>query len=155
MNHRQRKRRGKRESVIKVTRWEEKLFNALVGENEKICNEREIGKQLNYFYQRMDTQDLITAGSISDISDNYQLLADLGLQSVFALYCAKGKDFDQVFFKNEMVELGFHKFFAHKVWNQLEVWRNTLPLDITEEEMQAGWTGSRRLPDSVVYLEQQ
>jgi len=31
----------------------------------------------------MDNQDLITAGSISDIEDDYHLLSDLGLRALF------------------------------------------------------------------------
>ena len=53
-----------------------------------------------------------------------------------------------------MKELGFNKFFAHKVFSQLEVWRNSLPEDITEDEVKGSWNTNRRLPDSVVYLEQ-
>jgi hypothetical protein len=102
----------------------------------------------------LSAHGIIHAGSISDIEDNYQLLTDLGLRGVLSIYCAKGKDFDQFMFKNEMKELGFHKFFAHKVFNQLEVWRKALPKDITEEEMQGGWTTKRRIPESIVYLEQ-
>ena len=87
--------------MAKVTRWEEKLFNALKDPNESSGNEREIEDHMNYYYQRMDTQDLITAGTVSDIADGYQLLADLGLRGVFSVYCAKGKDFDQFAFKND------------------------------------------------------
>jgi len=47
------------------------------------------------------------AGSISDIDNGYLLLIDLGLRALLSLYCAKGKDFDQFVFKNEMKELGF------------------------------------------------
>ena len=97
----------------------------------------------------METQDLITAGTVSDIADGYQLLADLGLRGVFSVYCAKGKDFDQFAFKNEMKEL----VFAHKLFVQLELWRKALPKDITEEEMQRSWMSNRRNPDSVVYLQ--
>ena len=139
--------------VAKVTRWEEKLFNALKDPNESSGNEREIEGHMNYYYQRMDTQDLITAGTVSDIAEGYQLLADLGLRGVFSVYCAKGKDFDQFAFKNEMKELGFNKFFAHKLFIQLELWRKALPKDITEEEMQGSWMSKRRIPDSVVYLQ--
>ena len=99
----------------------------------------------------MDTEDLITAGSISDIENGYLLLSDLGLRALLSLYCAKGKDFDQFIFKNE---LGFNKFFAHKVFTQLEVWRSAMPDDISEDEIKGLWNTSRRLPDSVVYLQQ-
>jgi hypothetical protein len=102
----------------------------------------------------MDTEDLITAGSISDIENGYLLLSDLGLRALLSLYCAKGKDFDQFVFKNEMKELGFNKFFAHKVFTQLEVWRSAMPDDISEDEIKGLWNTSRRLPDSVVYLQQ-
>ena len=54
-----------------------------------------------------------------------------------------------------MKELGFNKFFAHKVFTQLEVWRNALPEDITEEEIKSSWNTDRRLPDSVVFVQQQ
>jgi len=100
----------------------------------------------------MDTQDLIAAGTISDIEDGYLLLSDLGLRALFSIYCAKGKDFDRFVLKNEMKELGFNKFFARKVFTQLEVWRNALPEDITEEEIKGSWNKDRRLPDSVVYM---
>ena len=56
------------------------------------------------------------AGSISDIENGYLLLSDLGLRALLSLYCVKGKDFDQFVFKNEIKELGFNKFFAHKVF---------------------------------------
>ena len=63
-----------------------------------------IEAQWVYYYQRMDTQDLITAGGISGIKNGYLLLSDLGLRALFSVYCAKGKDFDQFIFKNEMKE---------------------------------------------------
>ena len=141
--------------MVKIQRWEEKLFNALVDPKESTINERLIEAQLLFYYQRMDTQDLVAAGTISDIEDGYLLLSDLGLRALFAIYCAKGKDFDLFIFKNEMKELGFNKFFAHKVFTQLEVWRNALPEDITEEEIKGSWNTDRRLPDSVVYVQQQ
>ena len=88
-------------------------------QKDTVTNERFIEAQLVYYYQRMDTQDLITAGGISDIEDGYILLSDLGLRALFSVYCAKGKDIDQFIFKNEMKELGFNNFFAHKVFSQL------------------------------------
>jgi len=141
--------------MVKIQRWEEKLFNALVDPKESTINERLIEVQLLFNYQRMDTQYLVAAGTISDIEDGYLLLSDLGLRALFAIYCAEGKDFDQFVFKNEMKKLGFNKFFAHKVFTQLEVWRNSLPEDITEEEIKGSWSSDRRLPDSVVYVQQQ
>ena len=32
-----------------------------------------------------------------------------------------------------MKDLGFHRFFSHKVFTQLEIWRNELPEDITDD----------------------
>ena len=121
--------------IMKVTRWEEKLFNVLVDPIKECIDERKIESKLNYYYQRLDTQDLLVAGRIGDVESNYQLLADLGMQALLSIYCAKGKDFDQVFFKKEMKDLGFHRFFSHKVFIQLEIWRNALPEDITDDEM--------------------
>ena len=99
-------------------------------------DERKIESKLNYYYQRLDTQDPVVAGRIGDVESNYQLLADLGMQALLSIYCAKGKDFfDQVFFKKELKDSGFHRFFATKVFTQLEIWRNALPEDITDDEI--------------------
>ena len=64
-----------------MTGWEEKLFNILVDPVEKSMVERKIEGQLNYYYQRLDNQDLVVAG---DVEENYQLLADLG-----SMYCSQ------------------------------------------------------------------
>ena len=72
-----------------------KLFSALVNQKDTVTNERFIVAQLVYYYHRMDTQDLITTGGISDIEDGYLLLSDFWLRSLFSVYCAKIKDFDQ------------------------------------------------------------
>jgi len=76
------------------SKWEENLFSALVDQKENVTNERLIEVQLVYYYQRIDTQDQITAGGISDIEDGYLLLSDLGIRALFSVYCAKGIDFD-------------------------------------------------------------
>ena len=139
---------------MKVTRWEEQLFNVLVDPIKESIDERKIERRLNYYYQRLDTQDLVVAGRIGDIENNSQLLADLGMQALLSIYCAKGKDFDQVFFKKELKDLGFHRFFATKVFTQLEIWRNALPEDITDDEMKGQWSTYRSLPESEMLLAQ-
>jgi len=139
---------------MKVTRWEEKLFNVLVDPIKESIDERKIESKLNYYYQRLDTQDLVVAGRIGDVENNYQLLADLGMQALLSIYCAKGKDFDQVFFKKELKDLGFHRFFATKVFTQLEIWRNALPEDITDDEIKGQWSTYRSLPESEMLLAQ-
>ena len=77
----------------------------LVGPIKETIDERKIESKLNYCYQRFDTQDLVVAGRIGDVESNYQLLADLGMYALLSIYCGKGKDFDQVFFKKEMKEI--------------------------------------------------
>ena len=52
-----------------------------------------------------------------------------------------------------MKELGFSKFFAHKVFSQLEVCRSAMPDDNSENQMKGFWNTDRILPDSV-YLKQ-
>jgi hypothetical protein len=79
------------------------------------------------------------------VESNYQHLADVGMQALLSIYCAKGKDFDQVFFKKEMKDLGFHRFFSHKMFTLLEIWRNALPEDITGDEMKRQWSTYRNL----------
>ena len=81
---------------MKVTRSEEKRFNVLVDPIKESVDERKNESKLNYYYQRLDTQDLVVAGRIGDVECNYQLLADLGMQALLSIYCAKGKDIDQV-----------------------------------------------------------
>ena len=55
---------------MKIQSWDEKLFRALVDQKDTVTKERFIEAQLVYYYQRMDTQDLITAGGIPDIEEN-------------------------------------------------------------------------------------
>ena len=48
---------------MKVARWEKKLFNVLVDSlllKKQLT--RKIKSKLNYYYQRLDTQDLVVAG---------------------------------------------------------------------------------------------
>ena len=61
---------------MKIQRWKEKLFSALVDQKDSVTNERFIEAQSVYYYLRMDIQDLITAGGISDIKDGYLLWHD-------------------------------------------------------------------------------
>jgi len=44
-------------------------------------------KQLNYYYQILDSQDLVVAGRIGEIEENYQLLANLR-NALFTIDCA-------------------------------------------------------------------
>ena len=53
-----------------------------------------------------------------------------------------------------MKELEFNNIFAHKVFSQLEVLLSAMPDDISENEMKGLLNTNRRLPDSVVYLQQ-
>ena len=56
---------------MKVTRWEEKLFNVLVDPIKEAIDERKVESKLNYYYQRLDTQDLVVSGRIGDVESNY------------------------------------------------------------------------------------
>jgi len=54
-----------------VTSWEENQFNALVDPIIKeSIDERKIESKFNYYYQRLDTQDLVVAGQIGGLEDN-------------------------------------------------------------------------------------
>ena len=70
----------------------------MVDPKENVVNERFIEAQLVLYCQRMDTQDLIATGTISDIEDGYLLMSDL-VNRASSIYCAKGKDFDQFVFR--------------------------------------------------------
>ena len=54
---------------MKLTRWEETLFNVLVNPIKK-TDERKIESKLNYYYQILDTQDLV-ACRIGDVESNF------------------------------------------------------------------------------------
>ena len=70
----------KKKTATKNQRWEEKLFSALVDKNGIGVDERIMEIKLAYYYQNMDTEDLVMAGSISDIENGY-LLSDLVLSA--------------------------------------------------------------------------
>ena len=53
-----------------------------------------------------------------------------------------------------MKDLGFHRFFATKVFTQLEILRNALPGNITVDEMNGQWSTYRNLPESEMLLAQ-
>jgi len=82
---------------MKVTRWEEKRLNVLVEPIKETTDERKIESKLNYYYQRLDTHNLVVAGRIGDVESYYQFFADLGMHALLSIYCAKEKDFDQGF----------------------------------------------------------
>ena len=63
----------------------------MIDPKENVVNERFIEAQLIFYYQRMDTQDLVAAGTISDIEDGYSLLSDLGLRALFPFTVLKRK----------------------------------------------------------------
>ena len=75
-----------KKKIMKVTRWDEKLFNVLVDIIEETIDEKKIESKLNYYLQRLDTQDLVVAGEIGDVENNYQLLADLGMHALLPIY---------------------------------------------------------------------
>ena len=111
-----------------------KPFSALVDEQGIGVNERFVEITMAYCYQNiyMDTEDLVTVGSISDIGNRYLLLSDLGFRALLSLLCAKQKQ---------------------KVFSQLEVWRSAIRDDISDD-MKGLWNTNRKLPDSEVYLQQ-
>jgi len=63
------------------------LSNVLVDPIKETI-ERKIESKLNYYYQRLDTQDLVVAGGIGDVEINCQLLADLGMHVLLSIYFA-------------------------------------------------------------------
>ena len=54
-------------------------------------NERFVEDQLVIYYQRMDTQYLVAAVTISDIVDGYLFLSDLELRAFLPFTVQKGK----------------------------------------------------------------
>ena len=98
-------------------------------------DERIVKIQMAYYYQHMDTEDLVMVGSIPDVENWCLLFGDLGLCALLSLYYAEGKmNENQSVLKNEMKEIGINKFFAHKVFTQVEVWRSAMPDDISKDK---------------------
>jgi hypothetical protein len=61
----------------------------LVDPKENVVNGRFIEAQMVCYYQRMDTQDLVAAGTISDIEERYLLLSDFGSRALYSIYCER------------------------------------------------------------------
>ena len=88
------------------------------------------------------------------MEDNCLLSADLGLHALFTVYCAKGKDFDQVIFcfqeRNEGVRISFLiKFSRNLKSGEIPCWD-----DITEDKVKGQWATIRALPESEMLLAQ-
>ena len=47
--------------MVKIQRWDKKLFYVLVDPIENVVNERFVESKLVFYDQRMDTQDLVVA----------------------------------------------------------------------------------------------
>ena len=50
--------------------------------------------RLCWYYIRKHTIDLMIEGHIVDAEGNYQLITDVGLPTMFSIYCTLGKWFD-------------------------------------------------------------
>ena len=52
-----------------------------------------------WYYIRKDSIDLMLEGHIVDAGGNYQLITDVGLPTMFSIYCTLGKWFDADYIK--------------------------------------------------------
>jgi len=67
------------------------------------------------------------------------------MHALLSIYC---KDQDQE--RDEGCWIS--SFFSHKVFTQLELWRNDLPDDITDDEVKEKWSIYRNLTESEMIL---
>jgi len=59
---------------------------------KETIDERKLESKLNYYYQRLDAQDLVVAGRIGDVESNYQLLDLLVCMRYFQFTAKKEKN---------------------------------------------------------------
>ena len=137
-------------SKQKVTRLEKKFLDLLkASESARKIDEESVEERLNWYYKKKVALDLMLDGHITDVDGSYQLITDIGLATVFSIYCTKPKAFDAQYIKEIFQKLGFNLFTCHKLYVILEIWRKNLPRDITIEEM-VDKEVSRELPESLV-----
>ena len=67
-----------------------------------------------WYYIRKDPIDLMIEGHIVDAGGNYQLITDVGLPTIFSIYCTPGKWFDADYIKNMFEKLGFDVLTSQK-----------------------------------------
>jgi hypothetical protein len=115
-------------------------------------DEQLIESQMMKYYSKCDVSDLSLKEGIINAGENYAKLHYLGIKGLLTLYCAKGKYFDQTWFKSEMVDVGVVKLCAHKVFCRLQDWRRGMSTDNTESAMlgSSSSESSRILPESVL-----
>ena len=138
---------------VYVPKWEEKIFSEAFKEpvQPKGIDEEEIEARLSWFYARKVPMDIMIEGRISDSDGSYQLITDIGMQTIWSMYCSKGKGFDSQYVNGLLLQCGFKFITAQKEFAQLQTWRKELPKDISDEELVSVTAPQRMRPASSVY----
>jgi hypothetical protein len=92
-------------------------------EKEKKMNEEEIEAQLTWYYEKKVPMDIMIEGRIADADGCYQLITDIGMQTIWSMYCSKGKEFEPEYTKNLFERCGFTFITSQKIFAQLQTWR--------------------------------
>ena len=66
-------------------------------------------------------------GHIVDAGGNYQLVTDVGIPTMFSIYCTLGKWFDADYIKTMFEKLGFDFLTSQKLYMILQTWRKEMP----------------------------
>jgi hypothetical protein len=121
-------------------------------EKEKKISEEDIESRMCWYYIRKDPIDLMIEGHIVDAGGNYQLITDVGLPTMFSIYCTLGKWFDADYIKNMFEKLGFDFLTSQKLYMILQTWRKEMPKDISDDELTRKDMSFRERPMSSVHV---
>jgi hypothetical protein len=118
----------------------------------KGIDEEAIEARLSWYYAKKIPMDIMVEGRIAESDAVNQLITDIGMQTIWSMYCSKGKGFEPDYVKNLFERCGFGFITAQKIFAQLQTWRKLLPKDISDDEM-IGDENLRFRPQSSVYAD--
>jgi len=104
-----------------------------------------------WYYSRKEPVDLMLEGHIVDAGGNHQLVTDVGIPTMFSIYCTLGKWFDADYIKAMFEKLGFDFLTSQKLYMILQTWRKEMPKDISEDELSRKDLSFRERPISAVH----
>lgn len=135
-----------------TNKWDSFIFDLIAEDKKKttvattsIAMEEEIESRMLWYYVKYHAQDLIILGRIPQNELNYEIIVDLDLRNIIAVYCSKGKSFNTEYIRNEFRSLGLDAITSLKLFSCLEDLRKKMPTDITKEEMECNEI-NRELP---------
>ena len=63
------------------------------------------------------------------------IMTEIGMMTVWSIYCSKSKGFEPDYVKSQIQQCGFNFVTSQKIFAQLQNWRRLLPSNISDKEM--------------------